>query len=185
MTNNLFKNLWWRPPKFKTPEEMQEKIEDYFKCITLDKPDTYQERVWEELDLTDPEWKRMKWVYETREKLNNAWKPIIDTEWLEIPSILWLCIHIWLHRKNLIEYEKKDEFRNTIKAAKVIIERYNADQLHREKQVTWIIFNLKNNFDWKDKTEVDNNIKWNISLKDLHKSTQNDENWDSSKESKT
>lgn len=183
MTSDLFKNLWWRPPKFETAIEMQEKIEDYFWNITLDEPEMTRQRV----DPVDPDDEDEKEKKERIPKLNNAWKPIIKTRWLEIPSILWMCLHIWLDRKNLLIYEEKDEFRNTIKAAKTIIERYNADQLHRDKQVTWIIFNLKNNFDWKDKTEVDNNHSLWISLTDLHKSTQtweNEEKWDSSTESK-
>ena len=149
------KDLGWRPPKFKTPKELQEKINDYFKCITID-----------ELVFNIDE--------DTKNKiprLNNAWKQIIKTKWLEIPSILWLCLHLKIHRSTLIDYEEKDGFSNTTKEAKQIIENYTANLLHRKEQVTWIIFNLKNNFDWKDKSEVDNNINWSLSLTDLHKST--------------
>ena len=51
-----------------------------------------------------------------------------------------------------------EEFSNTIKKAKQIIEKYNAEQLYRKEQVTGSIFSRKNNIDWKDKSEVDNNV---------------------------
>jgi hypothetical protein len=38
------------------------------------------------------------------------------------------------------------------------------EKLYRKEQVTGIIFNLKNNFDWKDKSEVDNNLSGNLSI---------------------
>jgi hypothetical protein len=66
-----------------------------------------------------------------------------------------LCEYLDIHRSTLIEWEALDEFSNTIKKAKQRIEKYNAEQLYRKEQVTGIIFNLKNNFDWKDKSEVD------------------------------
>jgi hypothetical protein len=94
--------------------------------------------------------------------LNNLWEQIVDTEWVSIPSILWLCEYLDIHRSTLIDYEEIPEFSNTIKKAKQIIEKYNAEQLYRKEQVTGIIFNLKNNFDWKDKSEVDNNTKFTL-----------------------
>jgi hypothetical protein len=59
------------------------------------------------------------------------------------------------------------EFSNTIKKAKQIIEKYNAEQLYRKEQVTGIIFNLKNNFDWKDKSEVDSNVNLKAEINNM------------------
>lgn len=73
----------------------------------------------------------------------------------QIPSILGLCEYLDIHRSTLIEYEELQEFSNTIKKAKQRIEKYNAEQLYRKEQVTGIIFNLKNNFNWVDKQEID------------------------------
>ena len=154
------KNKWWRPPKFETVEQLEEWIKFYFGSITIDKPRTKSKCVWK---IMNAEWKEEN-EYEDVPVLNNAWEQIIDIEWLEIPSILGLCISLWTHRKTLLEYEEKTEFSNTIKEAKLIIERYNADQLHRTTQVTGVIFNLKNNFWWVDKTESDTNIKWNLTI---------------------
>lgn len=131
----------WRPKIFKTEKELESLIQDYFDSITMDIPRTD--------DIREP-------------VLNNAWEQIIDTEYTSIPSILWLCEYLDIHRSTLIEYEEQKEFSNTIKKAKQRIEKYNAEQLYRKEQVTGIIFNLKNNFDWKDKSEVDQKTEHTI-----------------------
>jgi len=138
-----------RPCKFTSPEQLEGLIKDYFDSITISVPRT-KSNTNPDKDVDD----------DFREPiLNNLWEQIVDTEWVSIPSILWLCEYLDIHRSTLIEYEELNEFSNTIKKAKQIIEKYNAEQLYRKEQVTGIIFNLKNNFDWKDKSEVDNNTK--------------------------
>ena len=60
-------------------------------------------------------------------------------------------------RDLLCDYERKKGFSDTIKRAKQRIEAYNEHQLmSRRSNVTGVIFNLKNNFNWKDKTEIEN-----------------------------
>lgn len=143
-----------RPCKFTSPEQLEGLIKEYFDSITISKPRTKQN--------TNPD----KEVDDDFKEpiLNNLGEQIIDTEWVSIPSILWLCEYLDIHRSTLIEYEEMNEFSNTIKKAKQIIEKYNAEQLYRKEQVTGIIFNLKNNFDWKDKSEVDSNHSGSISI---------------------
>ena len=141
-----------RPSKFTSPEQLEGLIKDYFDSITISVPRTKQNTN-PDKDVDD----------DFREPiLNNLWEQIVDTEWVSIPSILWLCEYLDIHRSTLIDYEEIPEFSNTIKKAKQIIEKYNAEQLYRKEQVTGIIFNLKNNFDWKDKSEVDNNTKFTL-----------------------
>ena len=69
-------------------------------------------------------------------------------------------------RKSLLEYEAKDEFVNTIKRAKLRVENYIENRLF-EANATGSIFNLKNNFDWKDKTEVDQNLNGKLDVKQI------------------
>lgn len=142
----------WRPPKFKSDIELSEKIDNYFASITMSVPRTKA-----------PNNPDMECDDDFREPiLNDLWEQIIDAIYIQIPSILWLCEYLDLHRTNLLDYEELDEFRHTIKKAKQRIEKYNAEQLYRKEQVTGIIFNLKNNFDWKDKSEVDNNTQLSV-----------------------
>lgn len=90
----------------------------------------------------------------------------INEEWakecIRPLTISWLALELGTSRKVLIEYDEKEEFSNTIKKAKQRIESWTEEQLYRTTQVTGVIFNLKNNYDWKDKSEVDNNTKISV-----------------------
>jgi len=57
-------------------------------------------------------------------------------------------------RSSFLYYEnEKPEFLNTIKRAKMRIEAHLEEGLYRGSSVTGLIFNLKNNFGWKDAQE--------------------------------
>ena len=56
-----------------------------------------------------------------------------------------------MSRQDLINYSKDKEFFDTIKKAKLKIENYLEEHLVTDNSVTGIIFNLKNNYGWKDK----------------------------------
>jgi len=45
---------------------------------------------------------------------------------------------------------------DTIKDSRFRVEEYNENQLHEGRNAAGVIFNLKNNFGWVDKSEVDN-----------------------------
>ena len=71
-------------------------------------------------------------------------------------TITGLAIELGLDRKALINYSEKDEFSNTIKKAKTIVENWLEEHLiSGQGNATGIIFNLKNNYNWRDKQEVD------------------------------
>jgi len=68
-----------------------------------------------------------------------------------------LARRLGLSRQGLLDYSNRDEFLDTIKEAR---ERVHEDVETRlmERQATGAIFNLKNNFGWKDETKVDNEV---------------------------
>lgn len=99
-----------RPLKFETVEELEKKIEDYFR----------------------------------------------HCEQNELPyTVSRLAYELGCSRQTLLTYGEKDEFLDTIKKAKAKIEFYNEEQLYINPRTAGVIFNLKNNFGWKDKQEVD------------------------------
>lgn len=106
-----------RPVKFKTPEEMQVVIDQYF----------------EELKLSMTK----------------------DGVMIEYPTITGLALALGFNsRQSLLNYEGNPEFLDTIKRAKLRVESFIEQRLY-SGQATGCIFNLKNNFDWKDKTETE------------------------------
>ncbi len=72
----------------------------------------------------------------------------------EIPyTVTGLALACDLTRQGMLEYcAKSDAFSDTIKKAKSKVEHYIEVQLYKNN-ATGCIFNLKNNFGWKDKTE--------------------------------
>lgn len=70
-------------------------------------------------------------------------------------TITSLAVYLDTSRETLLDYQEKDEFSDTIKKAKQRIHAWTEEQLYRNTQVTGVIFNLKNNYGWKDKTEQD------------------------------
>lgn len=70
-------------------------------------------------------------------------------------TITGLCIALDICRDTLSEYMKNDEFSDTIKKAKLKVENYLEKRLITDNSTTGIIFNLKNNFGWSDKQQIE------------------------------
>lgn len=141
--NKRKKNPGGRPPKFKSVEELQAKIDAYFESCF--------EEWWEEVRDSDG---------------NTKWVPKLDrhgniVKYQKEPfTITGLALFLDTTRETLMDYEKKPNFSDTIKQAKARIENYAEKQLFDKtaRNMTGIIFNLKNNYGWTDKQEVDTNI---------------------------
>ena len=62
-------------------------------------------------------------------------------------------------RRTLLDYQEKDEYSHTIKRAKAKIEAFNEELLFsKDVPTVGVIFNLKNNYDWKDKQEIEADV---------------------------
>lgn len=131
------KNKVGRPLKFKSVEELENRIKGYFK----------------ECDRWRPVQVVFKWE--------------VNTVMKQIPyTITGLASFLWTNRQTLINYEEKEEYFDTIKRAKEKVERDMEERaMMWENNATMSIFSLKNNFDWKDKSEVDETIKWDFTVK--------------------
>ena len=108
-TTTSEKNPVGRPVMYKTPEEMQKAIDEYFReCDTNNDPYT----------------------------------------------VTGLALALGMSRQALINYENRDEFVDTIKKAKQRVEAYIEKKMYGNN-VTGLIFNLKNNFGWVDRQEIE------------------------------
>lgn len=123
------KNTGGRPPKYNNAEEMQEKIDEYFK------------------------------------QCDEEYEPY---------TVTGLGLALNMSRQDLINYSNKDEFFDTIKKAKARVENYLEKRLITNSSATGIIFNLKNNYGWKDKQE---NINVGVSYEDYIKKVEDDEEY--------
>ena len=69
-------------------------------------------------------------------------------------TITGLAIALDTTRETLLDYQHKKEFSDTIRKAKLRCENFVEEQLFTGKQVAGPIFNLKNNYGWQDKQEL-------------------------------
>lgn len=115
-----------RPPKFSTVEELQLLIDEYFDWCDNRTKKIWVEKTQSEIMITDP-------------------APY---------TMSGLARRLGVSRQTLINYENKDEFLDTIKEARSRVHEDVETRL-MEKAPTGAIFNLKNNFGWKDKSEQD------------------------------
>ena len=68
-------------------------------------------------------------------------------------------------RRTLLDYQEKEEFSHTIKKAKTKIELFNEEMLYsKDVSTTGVIFNLKNNYGWKDKQEIEADVKSDVTI---------------------
>jgi len=81
---------------------------------------------------------------------------ILTTKFFRKPTISGLCVFCGISRNEFKKLEEGDDavIREEIKKAKTVIEAYLEERLF-EGNVVGIIFMLKNNFGWRDKTEQD------------------------------
>lgn len=142
-----------KPLKFASVEELQAAINAYFaECD----PHMVEAEEWEE--LRDKEGKLIK--------DKNGYNKLVLTKrkrmTKQIPyTITGLAMHLTTTRQTLLEYEgevegreKSPEYADTIKAAKLKCENFNEQQLYGPSP-TGTIFNLKNNYGWRDQTQQD------------------------------
>jgi hypothetical protein len=128
-----------RPPIHTDPKQVVSLIEDYYEWI---------EGEWHEDEITvnteDGEKKQKVKVWDRRP---------------EPPTVTGLALHLgFADKSSLYDYKKKDEFSHPIKRAISRIEKYHEIAIAHGDKCTGNIFALKN-FGWKDKSEVDHNIK--------------------------
>lgn len=94
--------------------------------------------------------------FESVNALNELIEEYFETpQGKETPTVSGLALHLDTTRRTLLDYcEQDDEFSHAIKKAKNRVEAFVEQRLYGNS-VTGLIFNLKNNFGWVDKTEQD------------------------------
>lgn len=153
-----------RPLKFTDAEELKKKIEEYFN-LCLPHPEEVTEYEYQTKMETYTVFNRKgEELEKEREVTDYTKEPRAVKRWRistpVTPTISGLAVHLDTSRATLIEYEDKTngkadidpELINTIKKAKDLIE-HHWEQMLQGNNVTGVIFNLKNNYKWADRTE--------------------------------
>jgi hypothetical protein len=130
-----------RPLKFQSIKELEDKINDYF--------DSCYETKWKDVYKRDKDGNRIKDDSGKYEK-----KAIQVKEIIRPFTITGLAVALDTSRETLLNYEDRKEFFDTIKRAKEKIHNFTEEKLFGNN-ATGVIFNLKNNYDWKDKSALE------------------------------
>ena len=162
-----------RPLKFKSVTALEKKIDAYFESCYED----YVDRV------------RTKRKKKTKSgKDSYVYKNVEKKKLIKPLTITGLAIALDLTREQLLECEgeiegrekkglseeERRQFANTIKRAKLFCQNFAEEHLFSGKQVAGAIFNLKNNYRWREEHTLKH--KGRISLRELFdKSEEEDE----------
>lgn len=91
--------------------------------------------------------------------LSDGGEPILVTEFVRPPSVSAMCLFLGIDKSTWANYcdnARCPEFKDVTAWAKMRMEAYLEEQLSmREKGVQGIIFNLQNNYGWRQKQEVE------------------------------
>lgn len=127
-----------RPRKYKNKKALSEAIERYFRSISR--------------QIQAQEAQTGKVIY------NDDGETIMLTQYISPPSITGLCLYLGIDRstwQNYCDGQLHPEFSAVTTLARSRIEAWLEEQLlTREKSVQGIIFNLQNNYGWKQKQEI-------------------------------
>jgi len=98
---------------------------------------------------------KFKSVQELQDKIDSFFLACDEKE--EPYTITGLALALDTTRDLLIDYGNKEEYSDTIKTAKLKCHNYAEKRLYGNN-VAGVIFSLKNNYGWKDKTESDTKV---------------------------
>ena len=127
-----------RPKKYKSKKALYEAVEDYFAsiCCTI----TVHNEIGDVV-------------------VNDLGDPIIQKKYVVPPTISGLCLRLGIDRRtwnNYCDEKLHPEFQIITSTAKARIEAWLEEELIcREKNVRGVIFNLQNNFGWREKKEME------------------------------
>ena len=149
-----------RPRKYKTNKSLLEAVNGYFTSISRTRVLT--EKV---IKLRPDEKGQLQTVYDKygHEELesvpvkNDLGEPIRVTEFLIPPTVGGLCEHLGISRETWSDYcdsEAHPEFSDTTAYARGRMRGWNETELLVRKEVKGIIFNLENNYGYKNRLEV-------------------------------
>lgn len=123
-----------RPKKY-TKKKLEKEVKNYFDSIS------FTENAVDEFG---------------KEILNDIGEPIKYRAYIRPPSISALCLYLEIEKRTWANYAEDPDLAPVVENTKARVEAYLEEQLTvREKGVQGIIFNLQNNYGWKNKQEVE------------------------------
>lgn len=138
-----------RPRKYETAKQLRAAVERYFASITYERDTIIHRRELSEDEKGNPI------VKETPEiLLDKQGKPVKETVYLEEPSVAGLRLHLGVSKSTWAGYAEDEEMAPVVALVRDRMEARLEELLTTRNSVQGVVFNLKNNYGWKDKQEV-------------------------------
>lgn len=148
-----------RPKKY-SAAALERAVEAYFNSIS------YREKIMRKVPEMDEKQRPVlddkgHQIYKFEPVMAADGKPAMATRWIEPPGIMALCLYLGIDRATFDRYGKMEDnepeaerFRNTVTRARGRVEAYLVEQLENKSAARGAIFNLQQNFGWKDRKEI-------------------------------
>ena len=137
---------------YRTPAALSRAVTAYFTAITR------KVRLTEWAD-TGERTAKGKPVYTEREVLDADGQPVYRTVYTSPPTVTGLCLALGISRDTWENYARDEAYpgyADVVRDARLRFEAYLEEELlSREKGVQGIIFNLQNNYGWREKRELE------------------------------
>lgn len=148
-----------RPKKYETPGKLRKAIDVYWRSISYEKPVVVATPTGEvdengRIKYTS----RMLMADETGAvSMDGIGRPITETAFLKPPSVAGLCLHLGISKETWSTYKEDEKLGPVCQEFLLRYEDYLLERVEGEKakSVQGIIFNLKNNFDYREKVETE------------------------------
>lgn len=142
------------PKKYDDPKKLERAIDRYFKSIT-------REKVLTEPRATGEKDKDGHMIYEQVAIVNALGKEMTVTEFIVPPSVYDLCLFLGISEStwnNYCDPTKHEEFLGPTTQARGRMRAWNERELltRQGKDLKGIIFNLENNYGYKERLDVGN-----------------------------
>lgn len=138
-----------RPRKYKTAKALREAVERYFSSIT------YQQKVIIQRREVGEDEKGNIIVKETPEELlDENGEVVMETVYREEPSVASLRVFLGVSKSTWAEYAGDEKFGAVVAEVRDRMEARLVELLNTRNSTHGVEFNLKNNYGWKDKQEV-------------------------------
>lgn len=153
-----------RPKKYGSGKVLEAAVEAYFDSISYRVPVVVTTATGE----VDEEGNAKVVTKMLREGADGVGAPVTQRKYLEPPSVAALCLYLGISRDTWAEYGRSAAMAAAVERTRARLEAYLVAQLEG-RHVQGVIFNLKNNYGWKDKQEfgMDRETRQALSARDM------------------
>lgn len=136
-----------RPKKYNA-KKLEKAVEGYFASISRIVPVTEQVP-------TDERDSHGHVIFRTVPVMNQLGKQIKLLEYVVPPTVGGLCAHLGIHRSSWANFANDEELAPVVEAARGRLQAYLEQQLLERKDVKGIVFDLENNYGYRERRSVE------------------------------